>query len=257
MTAKVQYSLDATIRVDQGKGASRRLRRNEDRVPGVLYGGKEPPALISLDHKKLMHTLENPKVFSHLLNLNLEGEKQQVVLKAIQRHHHKKGVMHLDLFRVKPTDILVMKVPLHFIGGAEAPGVKDGGGVVNHQMNDIEIRCQAKNLPESITVDISKMELDQTLHISHLKFPSGVESVVLSHGPEHDHPVVSVHLPRIIVEEEPVVAAEGEEAATAAGAVPATKAAGATAAAAATAPAAKGGAQAGGKDAGDKGKAKK
>lgn len=211
MTAKTQYTLDATLRVDQGKGASRRLRRTEDRVPAILYGGKETPSLISLDHKKVMHALENPKVFSHLLTLNLAGEKQQVVLKDIQRNHHKKGVLHIDFLRVKPTDILVMKVPLVFIGDSEAPGVKDGGGIISHQMNDIEIRCQAQHLPESITVDISKMELDQTLHISNLKFPSGVESLVLSHGPEHDHPVVSLHLPRVLIEEEPIVLPEAEE----------------------------------------------
>jgi len=211
MTAKALYTLDATLRVDQGKGASRRLRRTEDRVPAILYGGKEAPTAISLDHKKVMHTLENPKVFAHLLTLNLNGETQQVVLKAIQRHHYKKGVMHIDFLRVKPTDVLVMKVPLIFVGGLEAPGVKDAGGVINHQMNDIEVRCQAQNLPESITVDISKMELDQTLHISHLKFPTGVESQVLSHGPEHDHPVVSVHLPRALIEEvEAPVTEEGD-----------------------------------------------
>ncbi len=211
MTAKTVYALDATVRVDQGKGASRRLRRAEDRVPAILYGGKEAPTTISLDHKKVMHALENPKIFSHLLTLTLDGNKQQVVIKAIQRHHHKKGVLHMDFLRVKPTDVLVMKVPLIFIGGLDAPGVKDGGGIISHQMNDIEIRCQAKNLPESITVDISKMELDDALHISHLKFPEGVESVVLSHGTEHDHPVVSIHLPRVA--EEPVESAQTEEAA--------------------------------------------
>lgn len=253
MSAKTLYSLDATARVDQGKGASRRLRRMEDRVPAILYGGKEPPAIISLDHKKVMHALENPKIYSHLLTLNLDGTAEQVVLKAIQRHHHKKGVLHIDFFRVKPTDVLVMKVPLIFVGGQEAPGVKDAQGVVNHQMNDIEIRCQAKDLPESISVDISKMELDQTLHISHLKFPKGVESVVLSHGTEHDHPVVSIHLPRTLVEEEPVVATETAEAGTETK-TPATS----TSAPAKTAPATKGAAPAAkpaaGKDSKEKGK---
>lgn len=257
MTAKTNYSLDATLRVDQGKGASRRLRRSEDRVPAILYGGKEAPTNISLDHKKVMHTLENPKVFSHLLTLNLDGTKQQVVLKDVQRHHSKKGVMHMDFFRVKPTDVLVMRVPLHFTGAAEAPGVKDSAGVVNHQMNDIEIRCQAKDLPEQIEVDISKLALDETLHISNLKFPKGVESVVLSHGPEHDHPVVSIHLPRAILEE-PVAVVETEETTAAApaaaakgGAAPAKGAA--PAGGKAAAPAAKGGAD---KGAADKGKSK-
>lgn len=256
MSAKTLYTLDATARVDQGKGASRRLRRTEDRVPAILYGGKEPAAIISLDHKKVMHALENPKIYSHLLTLNVDGAAQQVVLKAIQRHHHKKGVLHIDFFRVKPTDVLVMKVPLIFIGGEEAPGVKDAEGIISHQMNDIEIRCQAKDLPESISVDISRLELDQTLHISHLKFPKGVESVVLSHGAEHDHPVVSIHLPRTTVEEEPVVATETAEegsevpATTAAKGAPATTK-GAAPAATKGAPAAK---PAAGKDSKEKGK---
>lgn len=251
MTAKALYTFDATIRVDQGKGASRRLRRSEDRVPAILYGGKEAPTTISLDHKKVMHTLENPKVFSHLLTLNLDGEKQQVVLKAIQRQHSKKGVLHIDFLRVKPTDILVMKVPLLFVGGSESPAVKDEGGIISHHMNDIEVRCQAKDLPESIEVDISKLVMDETLHISHLKFPKGVESSVLSHGPEHDHPVVSVHLPRAALEEP--LATEAVEGAAAA--VPASggKAAGKTAAA----PAGKGAPAAAAKGSADKGKAKK
>lgn len=263
MTAKALYTLDATVRVGQGKGASRRLRRMEDRVPAILYGGKEAPTIISLDHKKVMHALENPKIFSNLLTLNLDGNQEQVVFKAIQRHHHKKGVLHIDFLRVKPTDVLVMKVPIIFVGAEQAPGVKDGGGIVNHQMNDIEIRCQAKNLPESITVDVSQMELDQTIHISHLKFPAGVESVVLSHGPEHDHPVVSVHLPKVIVEEEPVVAtetteegAEGTAAAPgAAGGAASAKAPAASAKGAQPAPAGKG-AQGASQDK-DKGKGKK
>jgi large subunit ribosomal protein L25 len=200
MTSKAVYELDATVRVDQGKGASRRLRRLQDKVPGILYGGKVPPMNISLDHKKMMHALEHPGFYSHLLTLNIDNTKQQVILKALQRHPHKKALLHADFFRVQPTDIINMKVAIHFIGEATCPGI-EAGGIVNHGMSDIEIRCQAKDLPEFIEVDISKLELNQTLHLSDITLPKGSESVVLSHGPEHNHPVVSVHLPRAAVEE--------------------------------------------------------
>ncbi len=206
MSAKHAYALEAELREGNGKAASRRLRRQQDRIPAILYGGGEAPTRISLDHKKVMHILENDGVFSHLLTLNLPQDTQQVVLKAVQRHHFKKAIFHLDFMRVKGTDIITMKIPLHFLGEAEAPGVL-AGGVVNHRLIDIEVKCQANALPESIEVDISKMELDQTLHISDLKLPKNVESLALSHGVEHDHAVVSIHMPRVIVEEETPVAA--------------------------------------------------
>jgi large subunit ribosomal protein L25 len=255
MSTKVKFSIEATHRNDQGKGASRRLRRLHDQVPGIVYGGSEPAVMIAVDHKKLMHSLDNPAFYTHLLNLNLEGKTEQVVLKSLQRHHYKKGVMHLDLFRVKPTDVITMKIPLHFLGEQSCPGVKDQNGVVSHQMMDLEIRCQAQHLPEFIEVDISKMELGQALHISHLKLPKGVESIALSHGPEHDHPVVNIHLPRTVVEE--VAAPETAETPT----LKDTEAA--SAKGGTQAPQAKGGASAStggkppaqpGKDAGKKGK---
>lgn len=216
MTSKAVFELDATVRVDQGKGASRRLRRLQDKIPGILYGGKEAPMNISLDHKKMMHALEHPSFYSHLLTLNFNNSKQQVVLKALQRHHHKKELLHVDFLRVHPTDVINMKVPLHFNGEAECPGIKQGG-IINHTMAELEIRCQVKDLPEFIEVDLSKLELNQTLHISDLSLPKGAESVVLSHGPAHDHAVVSVHLPRAAYETEEKVEVSSEAAETAKG----------------------------------------
>lgn len=212
MKAKAKYEIVAELRDVRGKGASRRLRREENKVPGILYGGGEDPTPIMLDHLKMLHALENEGFYSHLLNLTLEGKKQQVVLKDLHRHHYKKAILHMDFLRVKPTDTIQMKVPLHFLGEQEAPGVKDSGGIVNHRLIDVEVRCQAQALPEYIEVDLSKMALDQTLHISDLKLPKGSESVALLHG--HDYPVVSIHLPRAAIEEieAPAVEAEGEEA---------------------------------------------
>lgn len=206
MTAKAIFELNASLRHDQGKGASRRLRRNHDQIPAILYGGNEPPQTISLDQKKVMHALANPGFFSHILTLHLEGKKQQVVLKDVQRHHFKKAVAHMDFQRIKASDLIHMHVPLRYLGEATCPGVKDGG-IVSHHLIDVEVRCRADALPEFIEVDISNMELDQGLHLSDLKIPKGVELSALAHGhgPEHNHSVVSIHLPRIIEEPAPVV----------------------------------------------------
>lgn len=203
MSAKPNYELDAQLRDDQGKGASRRLRRLQNKIPAILYGGGEAPVSITLDHQKLLHALEHESFYSHLLTLNLAGKKQQVILKDLQRHHYKKSILHMDLFRVKPTDIICMRIPIHFMGAAEAPGVKDSKGIIQHHLSDIEVRCQAQALPEFIEVDISKMVLDQIIHISDLRFPKGVEANVPNLDKEHDHAVISIHSVKVASEEMP------------------------------------------------------
>ncbi len=197
MTAKATFELTAELRDDQGKGASRRLRRVHNKIPAILYGGGEKPLAISLDHKKMMHALENQAFYTHLLTLNIAGKKQQAILKDLQRHHFKKAIFHADFLRVKATDLINMHVPLHFTGEANCPGVK-AGGIISHLLMDIEVRCMASNIPEFIEVDLSTTGLDQILHLSDLKLPNGVEVVALSHGQaaQHDYAVVSIHLPR-------------------------------------------------------------
>jgi large subunit ribosomal protein L25 len=209
MTSKAVFELNADLRQDQGKGASRRLRRLQDQVPAIIYGGDEPPQLVSLDQKKVMHALEHDAFFSHILTLHVAGKKQQVVLKDVQRHPFKKALLHMDFFRVKATDYITMRVPLHFVGENKAPGVK-AKGIVSHRLIDIEVRCKANVLPEFIEVDISKMELDETIHLSQLKIPAGIELMAFGHGhdSEHDYAVVSIHLPRIL-EESPDAAEAG------------------------------------------------
>ena len=209
MTAKAIFELNAELRHDQGKGASRRLRRTEDKVPAILYGGNEAPLAIMLDHKKVLHALANEAFYSHILTLNIGGKKQQAVLKDLQRHHYKKAIFHMDFQRVKASDRINMHVPLHFIGEANSPGVK-AGGIVNHRMIEVEVRCLASFLPEYIEVDLSKLELDEALHLSQLKLPKGVELVALSHGhlADHDQAIATIHLPRRGSEEETVAEAE-------------------------------------------------
>ena len=210
MTATAIFELTAELRHDQGKGASRRLRRLQDRIPAILYGGPEAPVAITLDHKKFMHALEHKAFYSHILTLDIAGKKQPAVLKALQRHHYKKSIFHADFLRISATDKINMRVPLQFIGDANCPGVK-AGGIVSHRAIDVEVRCLARDLPEYITLDLSSMELDQTLHLSDLKLPKGVEILQLSHGDgtEHDHAVVSIHMPRRAeLEETPATVAE-------------------------------------------------
>jgi large subunit ribosomal protein L25 len=186
------FELSAQVREDLGKGASRRLRRTE-KVLGIVYGGEQAATPIILEQRHVVKALENEAIYSHILSLSVNGKKEKVVLRDIQRHPYKAVVLHMDFLRVNESDVLTMTVPLHFLGGEKCPGVENGG-IVNHQISDVEIRCQAANLPEFIEVDISKLDLDQSIHLSELKVPAGVELVMLAHG--HDIPVVSIHLPR-------------------------------------------------------------
>lgn len=203
MSTKAKFELVAELRDVRGKGASRRLRRLEKRIPAIMYGGDEQPSLLTLDHTKVMHALENEAFYSHILTLHIDGKPHPVILKALQRHPYKRNAInHMDFLRIRPTDKIHMRVPIHFLNAETAPGLKEGG-MITHQMMDIEINCIASELPEYIEVDLANLQLDQIIHLSDLKFSGKTESVALSHG--QDQAVVSMHLPRVIVEEEPVV----------------------------------------------------
>ncbi len=186
------FEFEATLRDDLGKGASRRLRR-ENKVLGVVYGGGEAATSIALEQRMVARALEHEAVYSHILGLTINGKKQKVVLRDLQRHPYKPVILHIDFLRVKETDMLTMKVPVHFIGEDKCPGVENGG-IINHLVAELEIRCQAGKLPEFIEVDVSKLQLDEDIILSQVKAPAGVEFVQLSHG--HDIPVVTVHQPR-------------------------------------------------------------
>jgi large subunit ribosomal protein L25 len=213
MASKHSFEIEAVVRHDMGKGASRRLRRNE-KVPGVIYGGGKAAVSLTFEHKSLSKALQNEAFYSHILTLKTGTDSERVILKDVQRHPFKPRITHADFQRVRADEKLHMHVPLHFIGADEAPGAK-AGGLISHIENDAEISCLPDDLPEFLAVDISHMELDSILHLSDIKLPKGVELVALAH--ENDKPVVSIHLPR--VEEEPVV--EAAEDATAASDVPA------------------------------------
>ncbi len=190
------FEIEAVSRSDQGKGASRRLRR-EGLVPGIIYGGGKDPEMFATKHNELLQHLDHEAFYSHILTVKVDGRVQKVVLKDLQRHPAKPFVNHVDLLRVAETDRIKMQVPLHFLSEDKAPGVK-AGGQVSHTMNDVAVICEAKDLPEYIEVDMGTMELGDILHLSDLQLPQGVVLEAFSHGDveEHDAPVVSIQVPR-------------------------------------------------------------
>jgi len=189
------FTLNAEVRSDLGKGASRRLRRLAALVPAVVYGGDKAPESISMLAKEVAKLLENEAAYSHIIELNVDGKKQNVVVKAMQRHPAKQFILHADFVRVVAGQKLTAIVPVHFVG-EEAPVKK--GGEVSHVVAEIEVTCLPKDLPEFIEVDLSKAEIGTIIHLSDLKAPKGVEFVALAHG--DDKAVANVHAPRVAPE---------------------------------------------------------
>ncbi len=201
----------------QGKGASRRLRRS-GKVPAILYGGHNEPRQILLDHQNLLTLLVNERFFSTILALKIKDETQAAIVKDVQRHPAKNQILHLDLQRVLENENIRMSIPLHFKGAAGSPGVKTQGGIVSHLLNNVQVSCLPKDLPEFLELDLSSMEINDMKRLSDIPLPAGVQLVALAHG--RDEAVVSIHHPR--AEE---VEAAPAEAAVVAGAAPAAGAA--------------------------------
>lgn len=194
------FSIDAQPRSDTGKGASRRLR-HAGLVPGIIYGAHRDPEMVSLVHSDLLLHLENEAFYSHILTVNVEDRAEEVILKDVQRHPAKPFIQHVDFQRVSAKEKIKTHVPIHFIAEGKAPGVKMGG-MVSHHVADVEVSCLPKDLPEFIGVDMSTMELGDTVTLSGLVLPEGVEIPVLAQGDEYDIPVVSIHTGHAAPEEE-------------------------------------------------------
>ncbi len=195
-----EFNLSAELREDAGKGASRRLRR-ENAVPAIVYGGKaggndRKPQAIVLKANELNKVLENEAFYSSIITLTIGEKAEQVVLKDLQRHPSKALIWHADFLRVSKTTKIKAHVPLHFINEDSCVGVKTGGGKIAHQLTSLDIICNAGDLPEFIEVDLANVEAGSVVHLSDLKLPKGVESLALSHGPEHDTSVVTVIAPK-------------------------------------------------------------
>jgi len=207
--AKFNFELDITPRETFGKGASRRLRKHENKVLGIIYGGDEKPLPITLNGFHVNKALENEAVFSHILTLNQNGQKQKVVLKDLQRHPYQPRILHIDFLRISENKPITMHVPLHFIGEKVAPGLVQSGGTFTHHMVELEIKCLPRHLPEYIEVDVSTAELDHVVHLSQINLPAEIELTTTVHSAEDDLPVISLHLPKFVEEvvETPVEAA--------------------------------------------------
>lgn len=189
------FALNAEVRSDLGKGASRRLRRNANLVPAVIYGGEKAPLSISLLAKDLAKMLENEAAFSHVIALNLGDSVETVLIKALQRHPSKGFVVHADFLRAVADHKLTTSIPLHFVNAETSVGVKQQGGEVSHVVSEVEVSCLPQNLPEFIEVDLANVEVGQIVHLSNLTVPAGVELVALAHG--NDLAVANIHASRV------------------------------------------------------------
>jgi len=176
-------------REDEGKGASRRLRR-AGTVPAIVYGGDLKPVSIQLNHNDVWLASQNNWFYASILDLSLSGDVQRVLLRDMQRHPFKQQILHLDFQRVNENESLRVSVPLHFIGEDKSPAGKAAEVVVTHELNEVEIACLPRDLPEFIEIDLSSLEVGTVLHLSDLKLPKGVEIPELKLGKEHDVAVV-------------------------------------------------------------------
>jgi large subunit ribosomal protein L25 len=192
------FEINAKVRTDIGKGASRRMR-HAGIIPAIIYGAGKDPVSLSLSHNEINNNLSNESFYSHILTVNIDGKSEKAVLKDLQRHPYKPSILHLDLQRVSDTEKLSLRVPLHFINEDNCVGVKQDGGKISHQMTDVEISCLPKDLPEFIEVDLANVKTGDIVHLSNLTIPENVDLVSLAHG---DLPVASVNLPRGTQEEE-------------------------------------------------------
>jgi len=194
-----EFELNCTVRTNLGKGASRRLRRLNDDIPAVLYGGGEDPVSLTIAHKDIAKATENEAFFSHIITLNVGKKKQKAVIKALQRHPAKAILMHADFQRVSDKVEITVNVPIHFLNEDKCAGVKTGGGSIIKTLNEIEIHCFPKDLPEFIEVDMILLEIGDAVHLSEITLPAGVASVALAAG--NDLNVATVQAPRAEVEE--------------------------------------------------------
>ncbi|HEY8025529.1 MAG TPA: 50S ribosomal protein L25/general stress protein Ctc [Burkholderiaceae bacterium] len=208
----------AFARKEQGSGASRRLR-NAGQTPGIIYGGTTAPVNVALDHNALYHALKKETFHSSILDLELDGKVEQVLLRDFQMHAYKQLVLHVDFQRVDASQKIHVKVPLHFINSDIAPAVKLHAGIISHVLSDLDISCLPKDLPEFVEVDLATLDIGHSIHVSDLKLPEGVTAV--AHG---DNPTVATaSIPAGKVEAEADAAAAAAASAAAAPAAPAAK----------------------------------
>ena len=211
--------LNAELRSDSGKGESRRLRR-QGMVPAIVYGGERDPAKISIAHNEFIHELENEAIYSQVIELRVEDRKQEVILRDLQRHPYKNRIMHADFYRIDRNKPINVTVPLHVVNEEDCVGVRRDGGVISHLVTEVEVIALPKDLPEYLEIDALNLHLGETLHLTDIKLPEGVQIVALSHlenvedieHDDHNVGVLTVFKPRkeVIEEEAPEAPEEPE-----------------------------------------------
>jgi large subunit ribosomal protein L25 len=190
------FEFVAESRADSGTNAAKRTRR-QGNVPAVIYGGSSDPKMIVLNHNEVIKHLEHEAVYSHVLDVTVDGKTEKAILKGVQRNPAKFQILHLDFMRVDMSATVKVHVPLHFINESTSVGIKKGG-VATHSMVDVEVTCLPSALPEFIEVDLANMDVSQTLHLSDLVLPNGVQIVALAQGEDHDLPVVTISATRTV-----------------------------------------------------------
>ncbi len=190
------FSLTVEHRTHYGKGVSRRLRREQKKTLGIIYGGKTPPLAVAFEQRHIVKLTENEAFFTSLVSLDVNGKQETVVVKDVQRQPATNAILHVDFMRVSTRTKITMTVPLHFINEPSCPGVKVEGGIPAYAINDIEISCLPADLPEYIEVDMANMALGDNIHLADLTLAKGVESLALIHGEAHNLLVCSINMPR-------------------------------------------------------------
>ena len=207
----MKIEINAKERKSKGTGASRRLR-HEGTTPGILYGGVKDAISLEIDSKELFMQFRHEAFHASILTLNLEGKKESVILRDFQMHPVRNNIQHIDFQRINENEKINVKVPFHFVNEDTAPGVKLEGGLVSHIMTEIDILCLPKDLPQYIEVDLGELAMGESIHLSEVTVPEGVELTTLTD--ENDPAITSISKPKVVVEEEVVTEAseEGEEA---------------------------------------------
>ncbi|MEQ1530862.1 MAG: 50S ribosomal protein L25/general stress protein Ctc [Methylococcales bacterium] len=193
------FEFVAESRGKSGTGAARNVRR-QGKVPAVIYGGHKEPQMLVLSHNEVVKHLEHEAVYSHLLDVTVDGKVEKAILKGVQRHPARFQILHLDFMRISESEMMKVHVPLHFINESTSVGGKKGG-VATHSLVDVEVSCLPNALPEFIEVNMAALDVGHTIHLSDLVLPAGVTIVALAQGVEHDLPVVSMSAARVAKEE--------------------------------------------------------
>ena len=215
-----EFEIHADARSAHGRGATRRLRR-AGRIPAIMYGAGKEPASIELAENLIRRQLSNEAFFSHVLTVKVDGREEKAVIKSLQRHPATERILHLDLLRVSETQRITMLVPIHFEHEEESPG-RRAGGSISHHTTEVEIACLPKDLPEFLAIDALHMNIGDSIHLSQIPLPEGVEIPALAHGSEHDQPAISIQISRVteveeVPEEDELGLPVGPEAASEAG----------------------------------------